>query len=159
MLLSGWKEISRYLKCGVRTAQRWRRDLHLPVTRIRSGKRGPVMADSQSLDDWLKHRSSLVTEEAAVRRTSVVTEQTKRVGNSFLWLELETGRNFASLAKTAKHTSMIARRRQAARKAYDTLRHYVSGHTLLHKSELKEFQEELLKFRRELEQLGEVFDS
>ena len=159
MLLNGWKEISRYLKCGVRTAQRWHRDLHLPVNRVRSGKRGPVMADSQALDKWIKRRSSLLGEEAAMRRTSAATEQTKRLGNDFLWLELETGKNFASLAKTAKHTPTITRRRQAARKAYDTLRHYVSRHTLLPKSDLKEFQEELLKFRRELEQLGEVFDT
>ena len=159
MLLNSWKEIAEYLNCGVRTAQRWHRDLHLPVTRVRSGRRGPVMARSEALDDWMIHRSSSVTAMETWERSSAATERTVREGNSFLWLELETGQNFAELAKTSKHPATIGRRRRAARKAYDTIHHYLSRKTYLPKSQLKTFHEELRAFRRELEQLGEAFDT
>src|SRR5215470_1975086 len=56
MLLNGWKEISAYLRSGTRTVQRWEK-LGLPVTRVGSGDRGPVMAQSGALDAWLRQRS------------------------------------------------------------------------------------------------------
>ena len=55
-VLNSWKEIAAYLKCGVRTAQRWERDLQLPVYRPRPGKRGPVCAFPSELQIWL-HRN------------------------------------------------------------------------------------------------------
>ncbi len=154
MLLNGWKEIATYLKCGVRTAQRWQRELHLPIIRVRDGKRGPVMAESHNLDEWLKHRSESVTNETVQRRTSAAD-----VNSNFLWVELETGRQFARLAKTSKNASTIARRRQAARLAYDTLQRYLSRKVYLSQFELKDFHDKLQEFRQELEQLGEVFDT
>jgi hypothetical protein len=158
VLLNSWKEIAAHLKCGVRTAQRWQRELHMPVMRVRDSKRGAVIAESEALDEWMRRRSSLLTGEAAGRRASALTEQSKLMRSSSMWLELDTGRQFARLAKTSKVSSTVARRRQAARKAYDTLRHYLSQHAVLSKSELKDFHEGLREFRRELEQLGEVFD-
>ena len=158
MLLNGWKEIAGYLKCGVRTVQRWHRDLHLPVTRVRSGQRGPVLANSENLQVWMNARSSLVTAGSLQQRSSATMERTKQEGSTFMWLELETGRQFAKLAQASKHGSTADRRRQAARKAYDTLQHFLSRKTLP-KSELKEFHEELREFRRELEQLGEIFNT
>jgi hypothetical protein len=55
MVLSGWKEISRHLRYGVRTLQRWERT-GLPVRRINNGPRSPVVADSEELDAWILHR-------------------------------------------------------------------------------------------------------
>ena len=52
MLLSGWKEISEHLRCGVRTAQRYEQ-AGLPVVRPLPGRRSHVIADSQQLDGWL----------------------------------------------------------------------------------------------------------
>jgi hypothetical protein len=52
MLLNGWKEIANHAKRGVRTVQRWER-LGLPVTRITSGRRSPVIARSEELERWL----------------------------------------------------------------------------------------------------------
>jgi len=42
--LNSWKEIATYLSRGVRTVQRWERELKLPVHRIGKGKRSPVYA-------------------------------------------------------------------------------------------------------------------
>ena len=42
--LDSWKEISAYLKRGVRTVQRWEREAGLPVHRLATEKRGLVHA-------------------------------------------------------------------------------------------------------------------
>ena len=52
-VLNSWKEISEYLGRGVRTAQRWERDLALPVRRPRGKGRSAVVALRQDLDLWL----------------------------------------------------------------------------------------------------------
>lgn len=57
MLLTGWKEIAKYLRCGVRTAQRRERN-GLPVQRPVPGDRSPVYAESAAIDAWL-HRGRL----------------------------------------------------------------------------------------------------
>jgi hypothetical protein len=51
--LNSWKEIASYLGRGVRTVQRWERELQLPVHRIGKGKRSPVFANSTELNFWL----------------------------------------------------------------------------------------------------------
>jgi hypothetical protein len=52
-ILNTWKEIARYLDRGVRTAQRWERDLHLPVRRPRGKRRSAVLALPKEIDAWL----------------------------------------------------------------------------------------------------------
>jgi hypothetical protein len=48
--LSGWKEIANHLHQGVRTAQRWEKQLGLPVHRIKAS--GPVVAFAEELNAW-----------------------------------------------------------------------------------------------------------
>src|SRR5262249_9537841 len=52
-ILNSWKEIAKYLDRGVRTAQRWERDLHLPVRRPRGKRRSAVLALPKEIDAWL----------------------------------------------------------------------------------------------------------
>jgi hypothetical protein len=52
-MLSSWKEIAAYLKRGVRTLQRWERELGLPVRRSGQRRHSPVMAFKSELDQWL----------------------------------------------------------------------------------------------------------
>jgi hypothetical protein len=52
-ILNSWKEIASYLDRGVRTVQRWERELRLPVHRIGKGKRSPVYALVPELNFWL----------------------------------------------------------------------------------------------------------
>ena len=54
--LSSWKEISTYLKCSVRSAQRFRDTSDLPIRRFGSGPRGGVIAFARDLDLWLASR-------------------------------------------------------------------------------------------------------
>ena len=53
-VLNSWKEIAVYLGRGVRTVQRYERDLHLPVRRLGGRTRGAVVAIPEDLDAWLR---------------------------------------------------------------------------------------------------------
>jgi len=53
-ILNSWKEIAVYLGRGVRTAQRWERDLALPVRRPRGKDRSAVFAVPTEIDAWLR---------------------------------------------------------------------------------------------------------
>jgi len=57
--LDGWKEIAAYIGRAVRTAQRWERDLGLPVRRLGTGGAEVVYAFKQDLDAWLAKHSRL----------------------------------------------------------------------------------------------------
>ena len=51
--LSGWKEIAAYLRKGVRTVQRYERDMGLPVRRPAGKTRGSVLATRAELNAWV----------------------------------------------------------------------------------------------------------
>ena len=58
-LLGSWKEIATFFGKGVRTVQRWERDLGLPVHRPPERDQGVVIAFPEELTNWAKrqHRS------------------------------------------------------------------------------------------------------
>jgi hypothetical protein len=53
-VLTSWKEIARYVGKGVRTVQRWERELGLPVRRTKPGEKGSVLAVPREIDSWVK---------------------------------------------------------------------------------------------------------
>lgn len=57
--LNSWKEIATFLGRGVRTVQRWERELGLPVYRVRKTEHSPVFAYARELEVWLSSRSVL----------------------------------------------------------------------------------------------------
>lgn len=50
-VLSGWKDISKYMARGVRTVQRWE-VIGLPVHRPRGTNRSAVIACTEELEIW-----------------------------------------------------------------------------------------------------------
>lgn len=60
--LNSWKEIASFLGRGVRTVQRWERELELPVHRIGSGRRSPVYAFIAELNFWITTSGATRTE-------------------------------------------------------------------------------------------------
>jgi hypothetical protein len=56
--LTSWKEIARYLNKGVRTVQRWERELGLPVRRPTRRSKGVVFALAEEIDQWLDVQSN-----------------------------------------------------------------------------------------------------
>lgn len=55
--LDGWKEIAAYLGRSVRTAQRWERELGLPIHRLGTGAAETVYALKEQLDAWVLRQS------------------------------------------------------------------------------------------------------
>jgi hypothetical protein len=51
--LTSWKEIAEYMRCGVRTVQRYEREFGLPVRRPTGKSRGSVMATRAEIDAWV----------------------------------------------------------------------------------------------------------
>lgn len=50
--LDGWKQIAAYLGRSVRAAQRWERDLGLPVRRLKTAGGQVVFAHCREIDAW-----------------------------------------------------------------------------------------------------------
>lgn len=73
--LQSWKEIALEFNRGVRTVQRWERDLKMPVRRIGKGLRAPVFAFKSELHRWL--RSSIGRRAG---RTQATLHDTQRNG-------------------------------------------------------------------------------
>lgn len=58
--LNGWKEIATYLGKSVRAAQRWERELGLPVHRIRTAAGQSIYALRSEIDEW-RRRNEVTT--------------------------------------------------------------------------------------------------
>ena len=88
-ILNSWKEIANYLGRGVRTVQRYERELKLPVRRPASKDRSAVLAFSDELDRWLE-KASLRT-RPYVRPILVVVDPPSpdNISSRKLALELE----------------------------------------------------------------------
>src|SRR5215472_13685268 len=52
-IISGWKDIANYLGKGVRTVQRYERELGLPIRRPAGKPVGSVIATKAELDGWV----------------------------------------------------------------------------------------------------------
>lgn len=52
-ILCGWKSVAKHLGMGVRTVQRYERQLGLPVRRLAGRLRGAVVATKSELDAWV----------------------------------------------------------------------------------------------------------
>ncbi len=61
--LHSWKEIAAYLKCEVRTAQRWEKREGLPVHRHMHRKLSSVFTHPNELDEWWVRRCSPAMEK------------------------------------------------------------------------------------------------
>lgn len=103
-ILNSWKEIAAYLGRGVRTVQRWERELRLPVHRIGKGKRSPVYALIPQLKFWLTTTS---TNSVALPLPNIGTlprlEVTKK--NSTINVRHELIRDFQNLVRAVAEAS------------------------------------------------------
>jgi hypothetical protein len=69
-ILRGWAEISAFLKCGIRTAQRWAREEKLPVHRPNDLQQSIVHAFPRELLAWLSSREMEEIREAQTANSS-----------------------------------------------------------------------------------------
>lgn len=147
-ILSGWKEIANYLGKGVRTVQRYQRDLGLPIHRL-AGKASAIAIKSE-LDGWI----SAMPVRAHERR--LPAGRTNKLGADFLQIDSEIALTFSGIALQSRNPERRISATRTARKAYDAIMR------LRKKIDLNEAQRDNLdaKLRRlksELQSLGEHF--
>lgn len=104
--LNSWKEIATYLDRGVRTVQRWERELQMPVHRIGTGKRSPVFSTTTELNFWVSTSGVLGSPPPAR-----VLEMRPKNGKPVEEVHRLMG-NIHSLVQTMAETS-VRQRRQA----------------------------------------------
>lgn len=74
-ILRSWKEVAEYMSRGIRTVQRWEKQLNLPVHRI--ANRGEVFAFTSEIDGWLQNfaKSSHDSADGDVENWRALAEQ------------------------------------------------------------------------------------
>ena len=148
-ILHGWKEIANFLRRGVRTVQRYERDLGLPVHRLSGKSRGSVLAEEAELRQWIANT-------AHVREMSNVHEafgKIHRIGADFLRVNCEAALTFARLALETPDKNIQRRRAQIARRAYDNIRR-IEPNIKQTDAERKDLDSKLRQLKRDLEELG-----
>jgi transcriptional regulator with XRE-family HTH domain len=53
-VLTSWKDIANYFGKGVRTVQRWEKELGLPIRRPKHSTKSTVLAVLDEINDWVK---------------------------------------------------------------------------------------------------------
>lgn len=81
---------------------------------------------------------------------------TNRKGVDFIFLDCDLAMTFLNVADTSKIPETVKRNRQKARKAYDTVRHFLPS-LLLTTDETEAIEKRLLALRTRMEAAGEEF--
>lgn len=81
-VLNSWKEIAAFLGRGVRTVQRWERELKLPVHRIGQGKRAPVFANTSEVKFWMSTSGYNREEDVTPAPKSTAPSRNRAIENS-----------------------------------------------------------------------------
>jgi hypothetical protein len=105
--LSGWKEVSAYLGKGVRTVQRYERELGLPVRRPAGKSSGSVIALKAELDGWVQ--ASPIRKTFQLRTKS--SEQSL-LSHSLKQHVMELGRLRAKMSELRSETDALIRQLQ-----------------------------------------------
>jgi len=149
---SGWKAIANYLGRGVRTVQRYEREVRLPIHRPKGKSAGSVIATKAELDDWVKASPSQVG--SMPKRWPA--ERTSRLGAQFLQTDPEIALTFCGLAVVASDEGKRRRTAQTARKAYDTIVS-LRKNIVLTDAERDKLDSNLQRLKNELQRLGQSF--
>lgn len=160
MVLSGWKDISRYLGCGIRTAQRWETS-GLPVRRPVPGRRSHVVAFSEQLDAWIhqgdERWKSSTKALATINRSHELYANFQRSAMHFLRAEIHIGLGLAKISLGANSSEKRERNRTNARKAYDAILRFRRDEELS-SGDRAEIEAGLAKLRSALKSLGEKIE-
>jgi PIN domain nuclease of toxin-antitoxin system len=151
-IFSGWKQIANYLGKGVRSVQRYERELALPIHRPAGKSRAAVIATKSELDNWVT--AGPVRVDLSPKRW--LSARTNRIGAEFLQVDSEIALTFCGLALQARDEAARKHRAQIARKAYDTITRLRKGIDL-NEEEMDKLETNLQRLRNELQSLGQTF--
>src|SRR5215813_14604689 len=89
LVLNSWKEIADYMGRGVRTVQRYERDLRLPVHRPAGRSRSAVIAFADEVEQWMRNgpMRALTNGSVASRVETNVAEWQRLIANSQLLIK------------------------------------------------------------------------
>jgi len=152
-ILSGWKEIANYLRKGVRTVQRYERELHLPIRRPAGTSSGTVIAIQAELDNWATAAPLQVSLGPTIQATF---NKTNSVGVDFLQIESEIALTLSSIALGATEREKKKRTAHTARTAYDTILR-LRKNICFDDFEKEKLDANLRRLRSELQTLGQRF--
>ena len=151
-IFSGWKEIANYFGKGVRTVQRYERELGLPIHRPNGKSAGSVIATKKELDDWLHASPSGV----GSMRKKWPAERTNELGAQFLQIDSEIALTFSGIALGASNEEKKRRAAQTARKAHDSIMR-LRKRIELTDAQRQKLDANLQKLKSELQSLGQEF--
>jgi PAS domain-containing protein len=78
-LLTSWKDVAAYLGKTTRTAQRWERDLGLPIHRPLNKPTGVILADPDEIDAWVSaHKMHTASRTAPITVSELSNPETFR---------------------------------------------------------------------------------
>jgi len=148
-ILSGWKDIASYLGKGVRTIQRYERELHLPIHRPAGKRSASVIAVKAELDRWIKGVPVQLDEKAIRLRA-----QTNSIAAEFMLTDAEIALTFAGMALKARSPDQRERQIDVARKAYGMIMRLRQKFDLSEK-ERDKLDASLRRLKSELQELQE----
>ena len=152
-VLSGWKEIANYLGRGVRTVQRYERELGLPIHRPAGKSLSAVVAIRTELDEWLTAPLGRVDSQAKHR---ALDSRTNKLRGDFLQIACNITLTFASIALETTNPEKRRRATETARKAYDTIMQLRKG-THLSDAEADTLEANLRRLKSGLQNLRQRF--
>jgi phage terminase Nu1 subunit (DNA packaging protein) len=112
-ILSSWKEIANFFGKGVRTVQRWERNLGLPIYRPEGAPQNIVFARVDDLQKWMSARQAGPTSNLAVPEHQHIERM-----HSLL---LEVHRNATRLDSISRVSSDLCQRLMENRRRSATL--------------------------------------
>jgi hypothetical protein len=115
-ILSGWKDIANYMGKGVRTVQRYERELGLPVRRPAGRTKGSVLVTKSELDIWI---SVVFYNETPHEQNSVNLQDVKSQISELTTLLAQLMQSVNELAMSRNE---LARSRRTFRQAVDRVR-------------------------------------
>lgn len=150
-ILSGWKAIANYLGSGVRSVQRYERELGLPIYRPAGKPKSRVTAVKAELDRW--SRGSKGVPSQLDHRAASLHAQANRVGAQFLLVDVEVALTLSGLALKTNRSENRERQSATALKAYHTIIR-LRENLELNEAERDKLGAGLHRLRSELRQLG-----
>src|SRR5262252_3487887 len=113
------RDIANYLGKGVRTVQRYEREMGLPIHRPAGMRpRGAAVAIRAELDSWVTTGNS---RGDSMPRRRALNRQTNRLGANFLKIDSEIALTFSRIALDTHNEAKKRRAIRVARNAYDSI--------------------------------------
>jgi hypothetical protein len=153
-IFSGWKEIAKYLGRGVRTVQRYEREIGLPIHRVGGKSHGAVITTKGELDGWVN--AGQMRTEPKPKVKSWPGSLTNKNGANFLLIDSEIALTFSSIALGTSDETKRNRTILTARTAYDTIERLRKGIDLT-KGEREKLDANVDRLKVALQRLGQTF--